>query len=231
MTFKEIHMLAMPEEKREEERKNIVAYYFLRPLSYIFTKPLLSTNITPNTVSFWSLLLAIFGFLIMMFGQTIGFKLIGLLFFVLWNILDCVDGNIARVKKQFSTIGKLWDAAAGYAAMSLMYFSMGICAFDPENGLSVFYVILGGLSALFCLYPRLLMHFKYSENDKNELNDKTSYSLLKNIVFNITSPDCLVQIFMLVAILTQLEWLFTIVYFFLYGAIAVYSSYNLLSKE
>lgn len=231
MTFRELHELAMPIEKRKEEQKNIFAYYFLRPISYIVTKPLLKTNVTPNTISCISLIFSILGFCIMVCNNTMVGKLIGLFCFFAWNILDCVDGNIARVKKMFSPIGKLWDAAAGYAAMALMYFSMGISAFSAKNSATVIYVILGGLTAIFCLYPRLLMHFKYSENEKNDLNNKEGYSFIKNFIFNLTSPDCLLQIIMLVFVLENLEYVFTIVYFFLYGGIAFYSSYGLLTRN
>jgi len=69
------------------------------------------------------------GFGLVSFGTTMGWKIVGWLGFFLWAILDCVDGNIARCKDQCSNRGELWDAAGGYLALSLIFFSSGISGF------------------------------------------------------------------------------------------------------
>lgn len=232
MTIREI---AEASTKKSSENdaggSNLMTTFFFRPVSYVVTKPLLRTGLSPNQVSFISLVFAVVGFVLFVAGIAFPMRsiweILGLVCFVLWNILDCVDGNIARIKKQFSGKGDLWDAAAGYAAMCLMVFSMGVAAFDPAQPYSVIYVILGGLSGLSCLYPRLLMHFFYHGED-NEINDKTSYGRMKLIAFNITSPDCFVQPIMLISILLGLEGAYTIAYFVMYAAIMLYSSARLL---
>ncbi|WP_282767685.1 CDP-alcohol phosphatidyltransferase family protein [Coprobacillus cateniformis] len=229
MTLKEIHSLAMPEHKKQEEKYNFMCYYFVRPLSYIVTLPLLKTNVSPNMVSWISLLSAVSGFLFMLVPESTIYHLIGMLMFFIWGLLDCVDGDIARIKKQYSPNGDLWDSAAGYVTIALLPFGIGVCAFDYANSYSIIYPILGGLSGMFCLYPRLIMHFKYSqmshhEFDAKKVNDKTKYSLFELIGMNLTSPDCFIQLFAIISILCNLETIFTIVYFILFFVIMIITS-------
>jgi len=148
---------------------------------------------------------------------------------MLWAILDCVDGNIARIRKQFSPIGDLWDAAAGYVAMSLMFLGIGICAFDRADVNSLVYVILGGVTSICILLPRLLMHFRY-HGEVNEINDQRTYGFVRIVAFNITSPDGLVLPLMIVAILLHMEHLYIAGYFLLYLIICVYTCAKLLKE-
>lgn len=85
------------------------------------TIPFLHTNISPNTVSLISIIPIIVGFLLMCIGNTNTVLIIGWLMFFLWNLLDGVDGNIARYKKQFSKMGSVYDAMSGYIAMVLSF--------------------------------------------------------------------------------------------------------------
>ena len=93
-----------------------------KKISYFFTIPFLKTNIKPNTISLISFFPPIIGFLLISFGENLQLKLLGWLMFLLWNILDGVDGNIARYKNQLSKTGSLWDATSGYIAMEILHF-------------------------------------------------------------------------------------------------------------
>ena len=140
ITPKEIEQKTMSPEKRKSAKNDYFAFYVGRPLSYILTIPFLYTNITPNTVSLISIIPLIVGFVLMYFANSTGMMILGWACFFLWNLLDGVDGNIARYKKQFSSLGSVYDAMSGYVAMVLSFFAWGIAASHNGGILTQFFL-------------------------------------------------------------------------------------------
>lgn len=233
---KDIAEKTMTEEKKKQAKNDFFAYYIGRPISYVLTVPFLKLNIKPNTVSLLSFFPSIIGFLLIGFGDTITLKIIGWLMFFLWNLLDGVDGNIARYKEIFSKTGSLWDATSGYIAMVLMYYAMGIgCYYGQFCMLSidrVFLIILGGLSSVLVIFPRLIMHKRITsigkDENSDEIKDKSSYGIVKIIGLNLISIAGFVQVLMLLSIILQAMDIFTIFYFLLNLVICVVSVKKLL---
>lgn len=228
----------MTDEKRKQAKNDFFAYYIGRPLSYILTVPFLKLGIKPNTVSFISIFPSIIGFFMIGFGDTLIIKILGWLMFLLWNLLDGVDGNIARYKKQFSKTGALWDATSGYVAMFLTYIAMGTgCYYGNFTSLNidqVFMVTLGGLSGTLSIFPRLVLHKRISTlgDDKNseEMKNKGSYGIIKIIGLNLVSTAGLIQVFMLLAILLSVMDYFTIIYFIINLLICIRTLIKLLKE-
>jgi phosphatidylglycerophosphate synthase len=82
-----------------------------RPLQLLVVRPLIRTSITPNQVTFLSLLAGL--------GSAVaiakGHLLVGAAFLFSSAILDGVDGMVARLKKTASEAGHAFDGAADYA--------------------------------------------------------------------------------------------------------------------
>ena len=133
MTFKEIYDMAMPQEKRKEERFNIWVTVAVRPLSVLLIKPLINCRVKPTTITKISVLASVIGFFLLAFGTSLAHTLTGWFFFFVWAVLDGMDGNLARCTNQCSPLGDLWDTMGGYAAMVLIYFGAGIAAFHDSN--------------------------------------------------------------------------------------------------
>ena len=219
ISIKSIGQKTMTEEKKREAKKDIVAFYVGRPLSYILTIPFLKTKMTPNQISILSIVPLIIGTALVTISSNQFVLLLSWLCFFLWNLLDGVDGNVARFKGITSPMGSVIDAMAGYAAMYLSFLTMGIIASDYSQTLfftQKTYLILGSLSGVFVLFPRLIMHKaintvgnKNSEHYKGRKN----LGIIEMIALNITSITGFAQIFMLLAILLKLSDLFTLVYF------------------
>lgn len=236
ITPKDIERKTMTEEKRREAHNSYFAYYIGRPLSYVLTVPFLYTNIAPNIVTCFSIIFAIIGFLFLSLGQTVSSRLIGMLFFFLWNMGDGIDGNIARYKELKSSNGDLLDTLGGYVSLSLILLGMGNAAYNDINGhifiSSVVPVALGGISAVISLIPRLLMHRKIALNPKEskveKLKDKSNYNVAKIVVLNICDPAGFQEVIMLIAILFNLCTEFTFCYFILNMMIMIYSIGNML---
>lgn len=220
MNYREVYAQIMPENKYREERFNIFAHWIGRPLSVLMTMPLIHTKIKPTTVTKCSILSAIIGFLFVAFGMIMPMKVLGWLFFLLWNLLDGVDGNLARCTNQCSDFGDLWDTVAGYTAMVLTFFSAGIAAFYDSERFFFFetywLLIIGGFSSIASIFPRLVMHKKKSSNLNaaitREFTDKEHFGLKKIVAMNIISPSGFMQVFFLVSIVTHKLDYFSAIY-------------------
>ena len=235
MTYKEIYDKCVPEAKRAADKLNVWLYYVVRPLSIVATKPLLKTNITPTAVTALSMISTLVGFALVSFGSTLGWKIVGWLGFFMWAILDCVDGNIARCKDQCSKRGELWDAAGGYLALSLIFFASGVSGFHEEPTICVWTpewnIILGGMTALLSIYPRLIAQKKRAISDTHEVlavMDKRNFSLPRIIAMNIESAIGLMQVLFLCSIVFQMSNVFIAFYFMVNLAICLVSLKDLL---
>lgn len=238
MTFSEVYEKVMPEKKRKEERFNIFAHWIGRPISIMMTMPLINTKVKPTTVTKLSVLASIIGFFLVAFGKIMPVKLLGWFFFLLWNLLDGVDGNLARCTNQCSALGDLWDTMAGYAAMVFTYFAAGIAAFYDVNKFTFlepyWFLIIGGATAIASIFPRLVMHKKKSSNANAEsvkaLSDKEHFGIKNIIAMNLISPSGFMQIIFLVCIMTHTLGLYICFYAVVNFGIMFLSLHSLLKE-
>lgn len=223
MSYKDLYESSVSPNKRAADKKNIWLYLVVRPLSILATMPLMKTKVSPTTVTIISVISSIIGFFVItVMHCSIIWKMVGWLFFFIWAILDCVDGNLARSKNQCSTKGELWDAIGGYATMVLMYFSAGIVAYFDNNHFpyaeNYWLLILGGATAICSIFPRLVLHKKEGiekagNETINKMVDKKNFSLPKVILMNFISVIGLFQVIYLICLLTHtLNW-FILFYF------------------
>ena len=232
----------MSAEKKASAKNDIFAFYIGRKLSYLLTIPFLYTKLSPNAISLLSMVPIAAGFILCVFGKTPQASLAAWACFFLWNLLDGVDGNVARYKKQFSKMGSVYDAMSGYAAMVLSFFAWGILAAHRPGVLQravafpqEAYIILGALSGIFVIFPRLVMHKAITAlGDKNAMDavkDKAHYDAVKMIALNLTSIAGFVQVFMLFSVILNMEDLFTAGYFFVNLAVMLVSLRTVLTGE
>lgn len=154
-TFKDITR-SYTKEKRN--RSSIWARVFSRPVSFLFTYIFINLGLSANVVSVISMFEAIIAcFLIMMGGYC---TYIGVGLFVFWHVLDCVDGNIARVKRESSYGGAFLDAASGYIAPAFVFLSVGVAAYLTSPWIpkeySHFIIVLGGFCSVTDILTRII---------------------------------------------------------------------------
>ncbi|HPR17208.1 MAG TPA: CDP-alcohol phosphatidyltransferase family protein [Candidatus Cloacimonadota bacterium] len=99
--------------------------YILRPIAFIFVKLFYPTKITPNQVSLMSILVGVIAGFFFAQGTHTSFIIAGCLYF-LCLVLDCVDGMIARLKKNGTPVGRIIDGFADYVVGVAVYAGMGI---------------------------------------------------------------------------------------------------------
>lgn len=236
MTIKEIYNVCVPPEKEKTDKLIPWLFFVVRPISIVITKPILKTSISPVQVTFISMLATLVGFALLGFGHSLEMRVYGWIGFFVWAVLDCVDGNVARCKGLASERGALWDATGGYMALSLIFFAVGIAAYNDTNIVEFLekplYIVIGGLTSLMSLFPRLVMQKKKAgENGADAVKavgDKASFSLPKIIALNLESAIGLMQVVVLLSIIFHFLNIFIVCYFFLNLIIMVYSLYTLL---
>lgn len=230
---KDIERKTMSPAKKAMAKNDYFAFYVGRPLSYLLTVPFVKTNITPNQISYLSIIPLIVGFIIMIFTTDFVVLLLAWFLFFLWNLLDGVDGNLVRYREQYSKDGSVVDAMAGYVAMVLTYFGAGIVAAHLND--SDIYIILGALSGISLIFPRLVMH-KYintvaQDESVSSIKDKSDFNTIKILALNMTSITGIPQVLLLLTILTNQWVLFTLVYFTINFLLMIFSLYSLFKKE
>ena len=99
--------------------------YILRPIAFIFVKLLYPTKITPNQVSLMSIFVGMLSGYFFSRGDVTSYFVAGSLYFFCL-VLDCVDGMIARLKKNGTPIGRIVDGFADYVVGISVYIGLGI---------------------------------------------------------------------------------------------------------
>lgn len=121
-TMKEVRTSLTREKKAAD---GIWTTFVLRPLSMPLTWLALRLNLSANGVSYISAIFSIGGGILFCFT---GFwlPLIGALLLNFFSVLDCVDGNVARVTKTFGPWGGWADAVMGFVAYTSVFLASGV---------------------------------------------------------------------------------------------------------
>ena len=131
------------------ETENIVDRTFYRPIGFKIAKLLKNTSITPNMITVLSIFVGVgAGFLF--YYDNLLYNIGGILLLVCANILDCVDGQLARLTGIKSKIGRILDGFAGDLWFASIYIGFAL-RLANEYGTYWFFAlaILSGMSHLF----------------------------------------------------------------------------------
>lgn len=236
ITYQQLVAKTMPPEKKKSASRCIIGHYCVRPLSNIISIPLIETHVDPTTITKVSAVFPIIAFVAFLFNSNLGFY-IGWFSIFIWNVLDGVDGNIARYNDQCSKYGELWDAMVGWLAVVSFYFGMGIQAYY-ENSIyffsSTYMIVFGSISTIVWLFPRLVMQKKnvlMGAESVKEVKYRGNYGIGKLIVFNLTSINGFASVIFMVAFWLDLLDICTIGYLILNFIIFIASMYNLMRKS
>ena len=130
------------------ETENVVDRAFYRPIGFRIARMLRGTGITPNMVTVISIFVgAAVGF--MFYHDNLVYTICGILLLVFANILDCVDGQLARLTGIKSAIGRILDGFAGDIWFSSIYVGFAL-RLSHEYGTYWFFAlaVVSGLSHL-----------------------------------------------------------------------------------
>ena len=157
------------------ETENMLDLYFYRPIGYQIARVLKHTCITPNMVTVLSIFIGA-GTGLMFYFDNLTYNLIGILLLVTANILDCVDGQLARLTGIKSKIGRILDGIAGEIWFTLIYVFLAL-RLTHAYGTAWFFIpaTLSGLSHMIQAnitdyYKTLHLFFESKEKGKEFQN-------------------------------------------------------------
>jgi phosphatidylglycerophosphate synthase len=122
---------SLPAEKRRADSPLVRILY--RPLSFLAAKLFLGLGWSQNAVTYLSAVLCVAGFVLLASGPLWAAWL-GMGVFFLFAVLDCTDGNMARVRKTDSPWGEWVDAFGGYTAYTTVLLGAGAAAQAQSAG-------------------------------------------------------------------------------------------------
>lgn len=149
--------------KKKNSRSSLWVQLWVRKASFPVTYLFINTGWSANMVSVLSWFV-IFAAAVLLCIDNFSCMLAGVILTNFWLVLDCVDGNIARVKKVKTFMGDFFDAVAGYGPFSFTTIGLGMAAYHtsflvPER-YRVYLILIGAVGAMSNTYMRLV-HQKY----------------------------------------------------------------------
>lgn len=111
-----------------EEWVDLLIY---RPLGFVAAWPLKFTPVSPNQVTLVSALVGVAGAVAIALGSY-SWLVWGAVLYALSNVLDCSDGQLARMTGRFSRYGRIYDGVADYVVGLATFLAIGI-GWRPEG--------------------------------------------------------------------------------------------------
>ena len=221
-----------------------------RPFAVFFTYVALKLRLSPNSIS---LIMAIICLIagVLMFSKDFYLIILGTILFIYADILDYVDGGIARYLNQQTKYGDFIDVLGAYFLHALLPICLGIgLSFNPENSLlpvlNMFSIgsrllpelllIFGAFASLANILLRLIamrVQITFDTNPRDEENlpgNRSQVFLLISYIDSTISPRGLYFPFLIMAtVFSILEW-FIFTYFIIYLlALFVYTGWYTFS--
>ena len=139
------------------EVEEIVDLIIYRPLAFLLVKLIYNTKITPDQLTLAAIVMGLIGGLFYTFGLQPTSN-IGAIFFILFIILDCSDGQLARLKKNGSSLGRLLDGIADYIVVTAVYIGIAI-GYSQKGGQPFLILGLLLLSGVSIIIQDMLVDF------------------------------------------------------------------------
>ena len=130
----------------------------VRNISFPITILFLYLGCSAWFVSMLSAIIAFIGCILLCVNNNLS-RWIGVMLIHIWIILDCVDGNIARIRKTQGPKGEFIDALSGYIISSFCFLATGVAAFFTTKFFSQIkevMLICGAVASISNILPRLI---------------------------------------------------------------------------
>lgn len=133
------------------EAEEIPDLFFYRPLAFVFVKMIYRTPITPNQVTVLSGFFGVVAAWMFSIGnaQTL---LWGASLYATANILDCADGQLARLQRSGTLLGRIVDGVADYISSIAIFVGIGVGLAARSESAWLLVVAAGASSALHALF-------------------------------------------------------------------------------
>jgi len=167
-TIEEIKRIGQPKDYLSTH--SLYSVLVLRKISPYFTRFFVRHGVSANQVSAIGMLFGIIAGVMLSFGNYLMF--LSIVFYQLWNIFDCVDGEVARVTQNFTIGGRFLEEIDWVTAESAFLSFLGIGLYRMLG--NMLFAILGIVFALFL--SLLTAYAKTRDSLAREIGLKEKYS-------------------------------------------------------
>lgn len=116
---------------KSSETEDWLDYHVVRPFSYLWACLFAKMDIHPNTVTIWSMIIGAGSCLLFAHGcyyyegmEGLVYNLIAVVLLCFADVLDCTDGQLARMTGKKSPLGRILDGAAGFVWFVPIYLGL-----------------------------------------------------------------------------------------------------------
>lgn len=117
---------------KSSDTEETIDLCFYRPVGYMWALIAKKLGIHPNTITIASIFLGV-GAGVMMYYNDLWINMLGMVLLVWANSYDSADGQLARMTKQYSQLGRILDGVAGDIWFAAIY--VAICLREPHTSL------------------------------------------------------------------------------------------------
>ena len=142
------------------EIEEVFDLIFYRPLAFILVKIIYRTKVTPNQLTLIAISFGLAAACIYATGKPFS-GLYGALVFMMYNIIDCSDGQMARLKKNGTRAGRIVDGTADYIATGAVLIGVAI----GQGGANMYsherwYLLLFAVGCSFAIQSVLVDYYR-----------------------------------------------------------------------
>ncbi|MDZ7393965.1 MAG: CDP-alcohol phosphatidyltransferase family protein [candidate division KSB1 bacterium] len=144
------------------ETEELPDLFIYRPLAFLFALALRPTPVTPNMVTLVAMAVGVASGYFFAHGTNRG-ALLGAIFLMIANVLDCTDGQLARLRGTSSRLGKTLDGLADMVVYVSIFAGVAIAMGHSSGAMTWWwvYAVLAGVS--------VIIHIIFFDFFKNEL--------------------------------------------------------------
>ena len=112
--------------RRVADIEEITNAWVIHPISYRLTLLFAKAGITPNAVSLTGMLCGLLAGVCYHEYRNVGAAVAGFLLMVAWHVMDGADGQLARLTRSQSDIGKVLDGICDYVTFTAVYVGLAL---------------------------------------------------------------------------------------------------------
>lgn len=142
------------------EAEEILDLLIYRPIAFIIVKLIYRLPVTPNQMTYASLVAGLLAAFEFAQGTAIGF-LWGAVWYAIANILDCGDGMLARLQKSGTPLGRIIDGIIDWISSVAIFFGLGMGMTAHFN--NPWYWILAVAAGIFSGYHAMVFDKRQQE--------------------------------------------------------------------
>ena len=142
-----------------KEVEEVIDLIFYRPIAFLLVISVYNTKLKPDHLTLAAMLMGIIGGCFYSIGSR-QYAVIGAIFYLLFNILDCSDGQLARIKKNGSPVGRLLDGIADLIAAIAVYTGIVIGFANRPEQPSPFVILMAFAGISIIIQESLVDYFR-----------------------------------------------------------------------